>query len=88
MMSDISDAMRYYNNAYKARKVAVALSQTEENLHRLASTIKTLATLDVNCLDTELLAEAQAIWEALFKETLDERYFLLYLAVTRMLEGK
>jgi len=87
MMSDISDAMRYYNNAYKARKVAVALSQTEENLHRLASTIKTLATLDASRLDTELLSEAQAIWETLFKETLDERYFLLYIAVNRMLEG-
>ncbi len=45
------------------------------------SATKKLATSDSGYINAELLPEARDIWKALFKETLNERYFLLYLTV-------
>lgn len=84
-ISSAAEAKKYYETAYKTRKVLVAIDPSEENLHQLASTAKRLATSDSDHINAELLSEARDIWKALFKETLDERYFLLYLSAGKML---
>ena len=86
ILSIAAEAKKYYETAYTTRKVLVTIDPSEENLHQLASTAKKLGTFDSNQVNADLLSEARDIWMALFKETLDERYFLLCLAVEKMLD--
>ena len=84
--ASISKAKEYYTTSYNAYKVLVAVNPDEESFHRLATVAKHLATVDKTNIDIDLLSEAGDIWKKLFKDTLDEKYLLLYFAVRKQCE--